>query len=255
MIMIDTSLNVATVLLIGLVVLWAAVWCFAKRRDRRLLCSVSSLGRGTKAERKLIVRLRKEGVHPAAIFHDLYVRKGNGEYSQIDIVVACPQGLIVIEVKDYSGWLFGRENQVYWTQVLNYGKEKYRFYNPLMQNAGHIKALRKQSAQFSRLPIFNVVLFAGTCVLKNIRYDGSEAFVGYVSDIKYVLRFVASLPYAEYSDKKEIAHILHVAVRNGNDERIVADHIDSVREKSRNRPSPIIKRSWHLFSLRKWIRF
>lgn len=42
----------------------------------------------------------------------------------MDIVVATPQGgLLAIEVKDCSGWLFGNEKQQYWTQVLNYGKK------------------------------------------------------------------------------------------------------------------------------------
>ena len=119
-----------------------------------LLCSVSSPERGTEAERRLVIKMLKKGVHPKAIFHDLYLRKKNGEYSQIDIVVATPQGLIAIEVKDYSGWIFGNERQKYWTQILNYGKEKYRFYNPIMQNAGHIKALQEQSEQFASLPIY-----------------------------------------------------------------------------------------------------
>jgi hypothetical protein len=111
----------------------------------KLLCSVSSPDRGTRAERRLVIKMLEKGVHPKAIFHDLYLQKKNGEFSQIDIVVATPQGLLAIEVKDYGGWLFGDEKQKYWTQILNYGKEKYRFYNPIMQNAGHIKALREQS--------------------------------------------------------------------------------------------------------------
>ena len=100
------------------------------RQNMKLLCSVSSPYRGTRAERRLVIRMLRRGVHPKAIFHDLYLQKRNGEFSQIDIVVATPQGLLAIEVKDYSGWLFGNEKQRYWTQVLNYGKEKYCFYNP-----------------------------------------------------------------------------------------------------------------------------
>ena len=131
------------------------------QQNMKLLRSVSSPNRGTGAERRLVIRMLRWGVHPKAIFHDLYLQKRNGEFSQIDIVVATPQGLLAIEVKDYSGWLFGNEKQRYWTQVLNYGKEKYRFYNPIMQNAGHIKALQEQSEQFAHLP----VLFAGNCTL------------------------------------------------------------------------------------------
>lgn len=83
------------------------------RQNMKLLCSVSSPDRGTRAERRLVIRMLRRGVHSKAIFHDLYLRKRNDEFSQIDIVVATPQGLLAIEVKDYSGWLFGNEKQQY----------------------------------------------------------------------------------------------------------------------------------------------
>ncbi len=130
------------VFLVLIVLICIVISYLYHRQNMKLLCSVSSPNRGTYAERRLVIRMLKEGVHPKAIFHDLYLQKKNGEFSQIDIVVATPQGLLAIEVKDYSGWIFGNEKQKYWTQILNYGKKKYRFYNPIMQNAGHIKALR-----------------------------------------------------------------------------------------------------------------
>lgn len=209
------------------------------KKNRKLLCSVSSPDRGTKAERKLLIKMLKSGVHPKAIFHDLYLQKKNGEFSQIDIVVATPQGLLAIEVKDYSGWLFGNEKQRYWTKVLNYGKEKYRFYNPIMQNAGHIKALREQSEQFANLPVFNVVLFTGNCTLKNVSYRSDDIFVGYSGNIKYILKKVSGLDLAKYTDKKEVARLLHKAVNNGNNPEIVANHMVSVQRKSTECPQPI----------------
>ena len=78
-----------------------------QRQNMKLLRSVSTPNRGTRAERRLVIKMLRMGVHPKAIFHDLYLHKRNGEFSQIDIVVATPQGLLAIEVKDYSGWLFG----------------------------------------------------------------------------------------------------------------------------------------------------
>lgn len=117
-------------------------------------------------------------------------------------MVATPQGLVAIEVKDYSGWLFGSERQRYWTQILNYGKEKYRFYNPIMQNAGHIKALKEQSAQFAQLPIYNIVLFDGDCTLKDVSYSQFGTFVGYAGNIMRVLKTIKGFGEAEYTDKK-----------------------------------------------------
>ena len=213
---------------------YVAITYLHHRRNMQLLRSVSSPKRGTRAERNLVIKMLRKGIHPKAIFHDLYLQKKNGEYSQIDIVVATPQGLLAIEVKDYSGWLFGNEKQRYWTQVLNYGKEKYRFYNPIMQNAGHIKALREQSEQFANLPIFNVVLFAGHCTLKNISYCVDNAFVGYTKDISHVLKTMNDLKLAPYTDKREVARLLCQAVENGRNPNIVASHITSVQRKIRN---------------------
>ena len=219
---------VVVILILGCIV----ILYLYHRQNIKLLRSVSSPERGTKAERRLVVKMLRKGVHPKAIFHDLYLQKRNGEFSQIDIVVATPQGLLAIEVKDYSGWLFGNEKQQYWTQVLNYGKEKYRFYNPIMQNAGHIKALREQSEQFAHLPIFNVVLFAGNCTLKNVNYWADNTFVGYISNISYVLETVSELCLAGYTDKREVVRLLHQAVENGNNPDIVASHQASVKRKS-----------------------
>ena len=222
-------------------------------RNIKLLYSVSSLKRGTKAERKLVVRMLRKGVRPDAIFHDLYLQKRNGEFSQIDIVVVTPQGLLAIEVKDYSGWLFGNEMQRYWTKVLNYGKEKYRFYNPIMQNAGHIKALREQSEQLARLPIFNVVLFAGNCDLKNVNYWAYDTFVGYTNNINYVLKKIRKFSLAQYTDIEDIIQILRQAVENGNNPEIIASHLASVHRNRVGEPQPVISGGNRLFRIR-WRR-
>lgn len=214
------------------------------RQNMKLLCTVSSPDRGTRAERRLVISMLRRGVHPKAIFHDLYLQKRNGEFSQIDIVVVTPQGLLAIEVKDYSGWLFGNEKQQYWTKVLNYGKEKYRFYNPIMQNAGHIKALREQSEQLAHLPIFNVVLFAGNCTLKNVNYWAYNTFVGYANNINYVLKKIKKFPLAQYTDTKGVVRLLSQAVENGNNPEIIARHLDFVRRNCVGDPPSTCHKRW-----------
>ena len=243
-------------LMIFALLLCAILLYFNHKRNMELLRSVSSPDRGTPSERRLIIKMLKKKVHPQAIFHDLYLKKQDGSYSQIDLVVAMPQGLISIEVKDYSGWLFGNENQRYWTQVLNYGKEKYRFYNPIMQNAGHIKTLREQSEQFASLPIYNIVLFTGNCTLKKIDYSAHHTYVGYMNDISPILKHISHLPSAEYSNKQEVARILHQGVKNGKDPLIVSEHISKVAELSAHQPEPKINygSSFLRFSIRRHYR-
>lgn len=244
-------------LLLFLIVVISIISYLNHRRNMELLCSVSSPTRGTRAERKLIIKMLKKGVHPKAIFHDLYLKRKSGGYSQIDLVVATPQGLVAIEVKDYSGWLFGCEKQRYWTQILNYGKEKYRFYNPIMQNAGHIKALKEQSLQFAQLPVYNIVLFDGDCMLKDISYLQFGTFVGYTGDIMEVLETVRGFGNATYTDKKEVAYVLREAVRNGENPAIVASHAAEVRNRSLHKPQPVINWSPYFLriSWRRWIKF
>ena len=59
---------------------------------------------------------------------NLYIPRKNGATSEIDIVMLHPKGLFVIESKNYSGWIFGKEYQKQWVETFPNG-DKYRFYN------------------------------------------------------------------------------------------------------------------------------
>ena len=193
--------------------------------------SVTALDRGTWSERNLVYELLEHGIAPGAIFHDLYVKKANGRHAQIDLVVATKVGLIVFEVKDYSGWIFGRGNQDKWTQVLAYGRDKYRFYNPIKQNAGHIAELQKQSKQMSEIPMFSVVVFYGGCTLRDVSIIPRNT---YVTTWRRALDVVDTIleenEPANYTDKHEIVHILKAAVDNGANENMAEQHADEVQD-------------------------
>ena len=158
----DFSLNIG-LLVAHLFAYFFILFIFLKIRrkliDRKLINSVTSFDRGTNSERSLILGLLKSGVPADCIFHDLYVRKPNGKYSQIDLVIVTNVGIIVVEIKDYSGWIFGTSNQTNWTQVLAYGKRKYRFYNPIKQNVNHIDALKQKLKQPNNIPFFSLIVF------------------------------------------------------------------------------------------------
>ena len=91
-------------------------------KDMQLLTTVTSRNRGERSERKTVLKLLKMGIDHRAIFHDCYIRRASGKYTQVDLVVATKAGLLVFEIKDYSGWIYGHFLQRYWTQVLAYGK-------------------------------------------------------------------------------------------------------------------------------------
>jgi predicted RNA-binding Zn-ribbon protein involved in translation (DUF1610 family) len=82
-----------------------------------------------------------------------------GEYtSQIDHIVISDYGVFVIETKNYKGWIFGHEQSEYWTQVIF--KRKERLYNPIRQNLGHIRTLKKQLNDYPTIPYHSIIVFS-----------------------------------------------------------------------------------------------
>lgn len=81
----------------------------------------------------------------------------DGKSAQIDHIFINDNGVFVIETKNYSGRIYGKDSQTYWTQVLAYGKYKNKIYNPVMQNETHIKQLQKILPVST--PIHSLVVF------------------------------------------------------------------------------------------------
>ena len=99
-----------SIIILSLGLLTIAFLIFIHYRDEKLLGSVTSHYRGTRSERKMVLNLLKRKIPYQTIFHDLYLRNSNGTYSQLDLVVATKVGIIVFEIKEYSGWIFGTGN-------------------------------------------------------------------------------------------------------------------------------------------------
>ena len=207
-------------------------------QEERLINTSTEPHRGNDSERDLVLSLLQNNFHKDAIFHDLYLQKRNGTFAQIDLVLATPVGLIVFEVKEYSGWIYGNCRSTYWTQVLSYGKKKYRLYNPVLQNQRHIEELRKKSPQFLHLPMYSVVLFDGNCELKAINHVPNNTFVIQPYELIDTLdSIIEHQPKALYSNKREVMQILSTAKSNGNNDEILNQHIQYVEDVKRSKNS------------------
>lgn len=213
------------ILLIGFII-------FRKIQNRKLLNTVTKSNRGTRSERDLVLKLLKHGVPAQMIFHDLYLKKINGEFAQIDVVVVTEVGIVVFEVKDYSGWIFGNGNQPQWTKVLAYGKRKYRFYNPIMQNKIHIGELKIRIKSFDNVPFYSIVMFYGNCVLKDISFVPNGTFIAKSKRVLEVMKIITkkNAPF-QYSNKDEIVGILKEAVKYGESAENQIKHIENVKDK------------------------
>lgn len=245
-----TALFLFLILCVGGILVWR------HHKDTQLLETVTSRNRGEWSERKTILKLLKMGIDHRAIFHDCYIRKSNGTYSQVDLVVATSQGLLAFEIKDYSGWIFGHFRQKYWTQVLAYGKEKHRFYNPIMQNNGHIQAIRDNLPHNPNIPIYSIIVFFGSSTLKDVTIASDNDFLIYPNEIQHTVRSIMSRPVANFGNKHEIMDVLTEAVTNGTNPAIVSSQLMSASRAGRNRPQSSYYYSFNPFAmLRRFGRF
>lgn len=103
--------------------------------------------------------------------HNIYIPY-KGKTSEIDVLLIHEKGLFVIESKNYSGWIFGSEDQYKWTQVLN-KQNKNKFYNPIKQNETHIKAL-SQYIDTDRKQMISFIVFSERCELKKVPEDTEQ---------------------------------------------------------------------------------
>jgi len=119
--------------------------------------------KGWIGETRVNMHLR-ESLDPT-VYHlipDLMLPTDDGT-TQIDHVVVSRYGVFVVETKNYTGWIFGKERDAQWTQQLY--KRKERIQNPLRQNYKHTKTL----SDLTGIPgnyFKSVVVFAGDSTFK-----------------------------------------------------------------------------------------
>ena len=116
---------------------------------------------------------RLDGQHK--LLTNVYLPKGDGTTTEIDLIMITATGIYVFESKNYSGWIFGDENTKFWTQSLKGGK-KFRFYNPIWQNKKHISALQKH-LRLGNDVFRSYIVFSERCELKKMFVHSPEVKV------------------------------------------------------------------------------
>lgn len=113
------------------------------------------VARGKRGENRVKRIIGKTIENEQYVINNL-ILANEGKTSQIDHIVINKRGVFVIETKNYSGEIYGSENQREWTQVLAYGNVKNKLYNPLKQNATHVYNIKKI---IGKIPVHSVVVF------------------------------------------------------------------------------------------------
>ncbi len=118
--------------------------------------------------------LKKISKNNAYLINDVIIpSRNNSINSQIDHILFSKKGIFVIEVKNYNGEIYGDDINQEWTQVLNFGKNKYHFNSPVIQNNTHVKNL--SNILQNKYIIKSIVIF----VKGNIKHISSNYVYSY----------------------------------------------------------------------------
>ena len=153
------------------------------------------------------------------VINDL-ILMNDGKTTQIDHIVINPRGVFVMETKNYSGEIYGNENQREWTQVLAYGNVKNKLYNPLKQNATHVYNVKKV---VGKLPVHSLVVF----VQNNTHHIEADNVIPLSALRNYLQCGVNILSVKQMKTAYE-------ALLSGKTEITTQEHVRNIREQQRN---------------------
>lgn len=180
----------------------------------------------------------------ARLLFNLYLPKGENETSEIDLLMICEKGIFVFESKNYSGWIFGDEDKLYWYQTLPRGRrsKKERFYNPIMQNSTHIKCLDTclENRIDAGVPITSVIVFSERCTLKKVTVRSGIRVINRNEICDTVNELCEKSSAASLSAEKinEIYDILYPYSQVDADTK--SQHIENIRAMTDSNDAPAV---------------
>lgn len=178
----------------------------------------SPKGKGICGEFKIKCIIGKTKPNVQYVFNN-YKVVIDGKSSQIDHIVVNKNGVFVIETKNYSGRIYGNDNQLEWTQVLAYGKVKNKFYNPVKQNNTHIYQLSTFLPQ--KINFKSIVVF----INNNIKFIQSNNVFA-TNQLKTVLK----TNYGKTYSQEEMLDIVNCLDENKNNTITNKQHIKNINE-------------------------
>lgn len=202
------------------------------KQTRNTLISIW-LDKGKLGEYKIFEYLEALNGDKKYLFN-LYLPKDGDGTTEIDVVLLHESGIYVFESKNYSGWIFGTETQKNWTQTLPLGRgktQKNHFYNPILQNKGHIKWL-KAYLQDDSLPFFSCIVFSERCTLKDIKLTSTEhAVIQRFDVLNTVKRSAATHPLSLTKEQLDsLYQRLYPLTQVG--ESVKLEHIQKINENT-----------------------
>ena len=171
-------------------------------------CFFTASAKGRRGERKVANILSQLPSSEYSVINDITIQNKNGS-TQIDHVIISVYGIFVIETKNISGYIYGRESSKKWKRIWRgwyYGimrSDEMVFDNPILQNEAHIKALA-EIVGTNNVKYISIVAFTSNATL---RVTSKHNYVVYTSQVRRLIRSFSE-PIMSLEQVKHIYYIL-----------------------------------------------
>lgn len=200
---------------IGIVI--AGTYITQRLIRRVIIPAVRAKFKGVLGEREVHKILRSAGkaIGKTERFRDIMI-PGKNQTAQIDNGLITPYGIFVVETKNYSGEVYGGQDEPFWVHSFPNGRKSKTFLNPLMQNNTHVNALKELLKEYPGVPVYNLVAFSDNCKVS----PPDLINVVYFSKLNAAIQLRAmGQPVLSDAQVKDIKRIIDKANMGGKRER------------------------------------
>lgn len=211
---------------------------------RALLGHDPARDKGARGEDLAAAKLAEKGWFrvKGLCLRNLYLPAGEGATTEVDLIYLTRKGIYVLESKNYTGRIYGQEHWQEWTASVCVGRgwlgrpktRQHSFYNPIRQNAGHIRALRELVGE--EVPLWSVIVFSGRCRLADVEWDRDDTAVCRVEQLPRTLRKLGRRKVLSRRQVRELYDQLEPYTRVAWGEKFA--HLCQVQEKEQAAAHP-----------------
>lgn len=166
------------------------------------------------------------------VLTNLYLENKNTEFTELDVLAVTNHGIFVFEMKNYSGYIYGSNNDEYWTQVFH-KNSKHKFYNPLKQNYAHTKAVENY-LDIDSAKINPLIVFGNYAKLSKINVN-EENIILQLKDLKKYIRKQYKNKVERLSDNEVIDYLDKLILKSKMPDEVKNRHIEEVKLLQENK--------------------
>lgn len=173
-------------------------------RKKRFKAYCSQIGK--EGETEVYEKIRSVFSKRIHIVRNIRLPSGCQRSTEIDMIVFHPRRIFIIEVKNYQGFVYGKARQRTWYKYPGDGR-CFPFYNPVMQNEGHIRAFKQVFPYIPDKKICSYIVFANRCTQLKVKVKRKQARVIQLYDLVPAL-FWDLLFQRSFLSQKEIRRMI-----------------------------------------------